>query len=214
MVTFRREDRERVATGEITVTFRLWKSAKVKAGKRYRTGLGTIEVEDVQVMAAALISKRDVPLTGCRDIGAIRDLAGEHMQTPVGPETLLYRGQFRFLGDVAPSSAPPIVADLDALTRRLAKMDRLSSRGPWTLAVLRLIEGGPRIPARILAAEMGWETPDFKAHVRRLKILGLTLSHEIGYELSELGRRYMASVSPPRRSGAARSLRTRVRSLS
>lgn len=195
MVTFRREDRGRVAKGEITVTFRLWKSAKVKAGKMYRTGLGTIAIEDVQVMPAGLISKRDVPRTGCSDIGAIRELAGEHTHTPVGPDTLLYRVQFRFLGNVAPSSAPAPVTDLDALAARLAKMDRLSSRGLWTLAVLRLIEGGPEVPARILAAEMGWETSDFKAHVRRLKALGLTLSHEVGYEVSELGRRYLASIA-------------------
>jgi hypothetical protein len=193
VVTFRREDRERVAKGEITVTFRLWKSAKVKAGKTYRTGLGTIEIQNVEVMPAALISKRDVPLTGCADIAAIRALAGEHTHTPVRPDTLLYRVQFRFLGDVAPSSAPVAVADLDALAKRLVKMDRLSSRGPWTLAVLRLIERGPHVPARILAPEMGWQTLDFKAHVRRLKALGLTVSHEVGYELSELGRHFLAS---------------------
>ena len=216
MVTFRREDRERVAKGEITVTFRLWKSAKVKAGKSYRTGLGTIEIEDVQVIPAALISKRDVPLTGCADIAAIRALAGEHTHTPVRPDTLLYRVQFRFLGDVAPSSAPAPVANLDALATRLAKMDRLSSRGPWTLAVLRLIEDGPHVPARILAAEMQWETLDFKAHVRRLKTLGLTISHEVGYEVSDLGRRYLASiaggVTPRRRSAVARSRSTPRRS--
>lgn len=216
MVTFRREDRDRVAKGDITVTFRLWKSAKVKAGKAYRTGLGTIEIEHVEGIPAALISKRDVPLTGCADIAAIRALAGEHTHTPVGPDTLLYRVQFRFLGDVAPRSAPAPLVDLDALATRLAKMDRLSSRRPWTLAVLRLIEDGPHVPARVLAAEIGWQTLDFKAHVRRLKTLGLTISHEVGYEVSDLGRRYLASiagaVSPRRRSAAARSRSTPRRS--
>lgn len=218
MVTFRREDRARVANGEITVTFRLWKTAKVKAGKLYRTGLGTIEVEDVALIPAALISRRDVPLTGCRDIPAIRVLAGSHTHTPVGPDTLLYRVQFRFLGDVAPSSHLAAGVDLDALTQHLAKMDRVSSRGLWTLAVLRLIEDGPHVPARILAADLGWETLDFKAHVRRLKRLGLTISHEIGYELSPLGRRYLASIrseiSQPRRAGAVRSPRMPRRSRS
>lgn len=216
MVTFRREDHERVAKGEITVTFRLWKSAKVKARKTYRTGLGTIEIEDVQVIPAALISKRDVPLTGCADIAAIRALAGEHTHTPVRPDTLLYRVQFRFLGDVAPSSAPTPATDLDALATRLAKMDWLSSRGPWTLDVLRRIEGGPRIAARILAVETGWPTLEFKTHVRRLKALGLTVSHEVGYELSELGRRYLASIdraaNQRRRAASERSRRTPARS--
>jgi hypothetical protein len=208
VVAFRREDRARVASGEITVTFRLWKTAKVRAGKRYRTGPGTIEIEDVQVMPAGLISKRDVPLTGCHDVEAIRELAGE---PPVGPETLLYRVQFRFLGDVAPSAARPPIASIEALGERLAKMDRLSRRGPWTLAVLRAIDAGPRVPARMLAAQLGWETLDFKSHVRRLKALGLTISHDVGYEFSEVGRRYLRSarrVSRRPRSGGERSPRT------
>ncbi len=214
MVTFRREDRERVAAGEITVTFRLWTTAKVKAGKAYRTGIGTLEIDDVQVMPAGMISSRDVPRSGCRDIRAIWELAGEHANTIVGPDTVLHRVQFRFLGDVAPSAAPTASLDLDALAKRLTRTDALSSRGPWTLDVLRLIESAPHVPARILAAGIGWETLDFKARVRRLKALGLTISREIGYELSELGRQYLASLNPPRRSGSARSPRTRARSRS
>ena len=73
-------------------------------------------------------------------------------------------------------------------------MDRLSSRGAWTTQILSLIEDGPRVPARVLAAELGWQTLDFKANVRKLKALGLTISHEVGYELSELGERYVASI--------------------
>lgn len=209
---FRREDRERVAAGEITVTFRLWKTAKVKAGKAYRTGIGTLEIDDVQVMPAGMISKGDVPRSGCGDVRAIWELAGEHTNTVVGPNTLLHRVQFRFLGDVAPSSAPTPIANLNALAKRIARMDARSTLGPWTLQVLRLIERGPHVPARILAAEMQWETLDFKPRVRRLKALGLTISHEIGYELSDLGRDLLASLSPPRRSGSARSPRTRARS--
>jgi hypothetical protein len=30
--------------------------------------------------------------------------------------------------------------------------------------------------------------------VRRLKSLGLTTSHEVGYEISDLGRRYLESI--------------------
>lgn len=98
MLSFRREDRERVANGEITVTFRLWKSPKVKAGKRYATGFGTVEIEDVSVIPAALVTKDDVAPSGLLDIEAIWELAGEHTKTIVGSGTLLYRVQFRYLG--------------------------------------------------------------------------------------------------------------------
>ena len=214
MLSFRREDRERVARGEITVTFRLWKTPKVKPGKLYPTGFGTVEIEDVHVIPAALVTKKDVRPSGCGSIKAIWELAGEHTHTDVGPDTLLHRVQFRFLGDVPPHSARAPVEDLDELARRLQKMDRLSSRGPWTIDVLRLIDAGPHVPARVLAADLGWETLDFKAHVRRLKALGLTVSHEIGYELSDLGRRYVAATTtpPPPAAAARRSPRTRPRS--
>jgi hypothetical protein len=195
MVSFRREDRERVARGEITVTFRLWRSAHVKAGKAYPTGFGTIHVDDVQVIPAALVSAEDVAPSGCASVQAIWELAGEPTQTRVLSDTLLHRVQFRFMGNAAPSSAVALETDMDRLRERLQKMDRLSSRGAWTLKTLRLIESGPGVPARLLAAELGYETQDFKANVRKLKGLGLTISHEVGYELSDLGRRYLALSS-------------------
>jgi hypothetical protein len=212
MLTFRREDRERVARGEITVTFRLWKSAKVRAGKTYRSGFGTIAVDAVDVIPAALVSKRDVRPSGCDSVQAIWESAGEHTGTRVGPDTLLHRVQFRFLGDVRPDSAPGRALDPNAVVTRLAKMDRLSARGPWTVEVLRIIERSPHVPARILAAELDWERLDFKAHVRRLKALGLTISHEIGYEISDQGKRVLAAASGLPAAGAPRSPRTRPRS--
>lgn len=192
---FRREDRERVANGEITVSYRLWRTAKVKAGKSYRTPLGTIAIDDVQVIPAAMIARRDVRLAGCKSIAEIRDLAGDHTKTNVADDTLLHRVQFRFLGDVAPAPAATRVLDLEELAMRLAKMDKRSPRGAWTRAVLQSIDAQPKVPARILCDQLDWERLDFKAHVRKLKALGLTISHEVGYELSDTGRRYLAAVN-------------------
>jgi hypothetical protein len=96
---FRQQDRERVARGEITVTYRLWKSAHVKAGTTYETGFGKVGVDDVQVMPAALVPEDDVAPSGCADVASIWALAGEHTGATVTPDTLLHRVQFRFLGD-------------------------------------------------------------------------------------------------------------------
>lgn len=106
MLMFRQPDRERVARGEITVTYRLWKSAHVKAGKTYEAGFGKVAVDDVQLLPAALVPEGDVPATGCADVAAIWALAGDHTGATVTPDTLLYRVQFRFLGgvDVPPPS--------------------------------------------------------------------------------------------------------------
>ncbi len=45
---FSRELRARVLSGDITVTFRLWRSPKVKVGGRYQVGPGQIEVDSIE----------------------------------------------------------------------------------------------------------------------------------------------------------------------
>ena len=61
---FRKEDRDRVAAGGVTLTYRLWKSPHVKAGKVYATGFGEALVESVDLLPAALIDEDDLALTG------------------------------------------------------------------------------------------------------------------------------------------------------
>jgi hypothetical protein len=73
-------------------------------------------------------------------------------------------------------------------------MDRSSSRGPWTGAVLGLIADRPAVVSTVLAQAIGWERPDFKLHVRRLKALGLTFSLDVGYRLSPRGESYLRSM--------------------
>jgi len=70
-------------------------------------------------------------------------------------------------------------------------MDRSSSPGPWTGAVLALIADRPGVVSTDLAEAVGWERQDFKLHVRRLKELGLTLSLDVGYQLSPRGKSYL-----------------------
>src|SRR5438477_13047022 len=96
MLMFRVEDRDRVAMGEITVTYRLWKYAHVKAGKTYPTGFGEAQIESVDLIPAALISQDDLHPAGCNSIEEVWRSA-EHGNTVVTADSLLYRVQFRFL---------------------------------------------------------------------------------------------------------------------
>jgi hypothetical protein len=118
MVSFRKEDRERVAEGEITVTFRLWGRPKVKPGNVYQTGFGAIEVEDVRIIPAALVTEDDVAPSGCGSIEAIWALAGEHTKTHVTPDTMLTRVQFRFLREAPAKTAPKKVNQAPRARRR------------------------------------------------------------------------------------------------
>jgi hypothetical protein len=193
-MSFSAHDHGRVASGEITVSFRLWKYAHVKAGKTYRSGFGgQLEVLAVDLMPAALVSQSDVRLTGCTDVAHVWRLAGEHTGTSVTPDTLLYRVEFRYLP--AGPSQDEADADIPAILAKLRRMDALSRHGPWTMETLRLIERHPGMRARDLATMAGREElAPFKADVRKLKYLSLTRSLEIGYELTDLGRRLLANA--------------------
>jgi hypothetical protein len=102
MLMFRPEDRARVARGEITVSYRLWKYAHVKPGKTYPTGFGVVAIDDVQQVPATLISPEDLGPAGCATLEEVWHSA-EHGNTHVGPETMLFRVEFRFLGETPPN---------------------------------------------------------------------------------------------------------------
>ena len=54
-----------------------------------------------------------------------------------------------------------------------------------------------------LAETLGWDRPEFKLQVRRLKALGLTISLDVGYRLSPRGEAYLAWVRSRNRSDTA-----------
>ena len=116
------------------------------------------------------------------------DLRGE-------PGTPVYEIVFH-CGGADPRDALAADAALDdaavaEITTRLDRLDRASTSGPWTRAVLRAIAERPAVRAGDLAASFGRETQPFKLDVRKLKALGLTISLDVGYRLSDRGRAYL-----------------------
>ena len=66
-------------------------------------------------------------------------------------------------------------------------MDARSKTGDWTRTVLLIIEAHPMTAAAELAVRTGFKKDWLKLNVRKLKNLGLTISHQPGYELSPRG---------------------------
>ena len=66
-------------------------------------------------------------------------------------------------------------------------MDARSKHGAWTQPTLEAIANSPGTRAGDLAAAQSRETPKFKTDVRKLKAMGLTISLEVGYQLSPRG---------------------------
>lgn len=197
---FRKRDKEAIARGELTLTFRRWRRPQAKVGGRYRAGEQVIEVTSVEQVDPEAITIADAQSAGHDSPAAVLDSIRQSQRRSADSDAPIYRVAFRCLGSRPdPRSALAADTSLDAeelggLIDRLGKMDARSSRGAWTRATLEAINAAPGRRAPDLAAEQGCETARFKADVRKLKSLGLTISLDVGYRLSPRGQVVLDAV--------------------
>jgi hypothetical protein len=193
-VQFEPRLRQGIHDGSITLAFRRWRRCQVVAGHHYRTGLGMVLAETVDVVEPADITPAQARDAGFDSVQAVvDDLRGD-------PALPLYRIRFRPLDTPDPRNELAATATLTeseaaAIAARLERMDRASKRGPWTMQVLTHIASQPGVSSALLAPELDWERADFKQHVRRLKALGLTISLDVGYRISPRGAAYLAAAA-------------------
>jgi len=91
-VEFSPELREGVLAGDITMSVRLWQRPRVRAGGRYRVGIGEIEVDAVELVPFSTVSASDVDRCGEPDREALRRRAAH--AGPIDDATLVYRIEF------------------------------------------------------------------------------------------------------------------------
>lgn len=182
--------RDEILAGEVTLTFRRWRRRQAVPGNTYRTFIGRIAVDAVDVVEPDDITAADARRAGYDSPEALlAAVAGD-------PELPLYRVAFHVDDSPDPRTVLAHDADLDdddraEIDRRLDRLDARSSHGAWTRTTLHLIADRPGVRAPDLAASLGRETAPFKVDVRKLKNLGLTESLPVGYRLSPRGRAYL-----------------------
>lgn len=183
---------ERIATGDITVAFRMWRRPTVKVGGTLKTSVGVLAIESVTPITPKAITDADAKRAGFANRAeVIADLVDQ-------ADATLYRIEFKLAGEdprIALREDSDLSAtDLQALTKKLNAMDAAAIRAdesPWTRATLKLIAKNDGVRAGDLAAELGVEKEVFKVRVRRLKNLGLTESLGTGYRLSPRGASFL-----------------------
>jgi hypothetical protein len=84
--------REGVASGEITLSIRLWSRPKVKLGGRYATAGVVIEIDSVELLPFAAVTTTDMRHAGERDRESLRSRAAH--AGPINDDTLVYRIEF------------------------------------------------------------------------------------------------------------------------
>ncbi|HKF16884.1 MAG TPA: hypothetical protein VKF14_06815 [Candidatus Dormibacteraeota bacterium] len=186
---FERRLRDGIREGTITMAFRRWRRCQVVPGRRYRTGDGFVEVVRVDEVEPPSITELEAHEAG---YSSRAELLGDLRGSAEWP---VYRLGLRRVDEADPrqqlaDSDQLTAIDVDGIERALDRLDG-ATRAPWTRAALGAIAAHPGVRAADLAATLGFEVIGFKANVRKLKALGLTISLAVGYRLSPRGRAYL-----------------------
>ncbi len=177
---------DQIKAGAVDTLFRRQKRPTVKTGGTLRTRIGLLDIVLIERIELDDITKRDAKRGG---FDSVDDVVAALTQKPDGD---FYRVRVR-VGGVDPRvvlrEQPNLsAAEVADVRERLARLDARSPHGAWTHRFLTMIADEPHVRAPDLADSIGWETKPFKDNVRKLKGLGLTISHSPGYELSPRGR--------------------------
>jgi hypothetical protein len=183
---FRVSELQNIKAGKITVAFRKWKKAGVLNGSRLRTAMGVIEISSVSPIASGEITNIDAVNAG---FDSLENLLKALNRIAEGT---IYKIELHYYSDdprIKLSHQAEIGdEDFELLKKKLRRLDSYSKDGKWTLSVLKAINDNPRLRAADLAIMMNKEKDPLKIDIRKLKNLGLTISHEIGYTISPLGK--------------------------
>jgi hypothetical protein len=204
VLLFQKRFHQGLVDGSITLTVRRWEKPHVKPGGRYRVHpIGVVQVDAVSLVRDDELTEADARAAGFESVAELT------AWLKPGPQAL-HRVVLHHAGDgdrVEIATDDHLSEDdVAELQKRLARLDRKS---PWTLKTMRLIARHPRVAASKLARKVKRETAPFKVDVRKLKKLGLTMSFEVGYELSPRGRRFLQLSGARASSGAASPTRAR-----
>jgi len=179
----RRETLDGIVLGEVTLAFRRWKRAGVKAGGRQRTGHGAVRIGAVEIVDLQGLTETDARASGFASLAALKKMLGPDNGDPV------YRIE---LTGIDPDERVALrdEAELSAAewTALHSRFERWNKAAPGYFAsILAAIRDKPAVVSTVLARSLGVEKLKFKQDVRKLKELGLTESLEVGYRLSPRG---------------------------
>ena len=182
---------DEIKAGNISVIFRRWKRAGVKAGGTQMTQRGVLGIDSVKVVTEKQITEKDARAAGFES-------KKELLADLYDRDEDIYRIGVHWVGEdprkALRSNDKLSANEIDEIIEKLKKLDQNSQRGNWTHLYLQMIHDQPNTHAKILAESIGLTIPTFKPWVRKLKALGLTESLRPGYRLSPRGERVLEAL--------------------
>lgn len=190
---FKQHHLEGIKAGDITLAFRKWKRPAVKPGSLLKTAVGQVEIHDISEIRMDEITDSDALQAGFQSLNELNQLLKKV------PDGVLYRIELSY------HSPDPRIAlrsqtklsefAYEEIKTKLDRLDRYSKTGNWTHGTLEAIKENPKLKAADLALLLGKEKEWLKLNIRKLKNLGLTISHQPGYEISPLGEEFLRMTS-------------------
>lgn len=181
-----------IKSGTISLAFRKWEKASVKRGSIVKTAIGLIEIVGITTINEDKITSNDVLRAGFQNKeqllkslrqnnkGSIYKIAvryyAEDPRIELREQTILSNKEYL------------------ELKEKLARLDKHSRQGHWTGSVLLTIRDNPHRKAIEISKLTNLEKEWLKLNIRKLKNLGLTISHHVGYELSPLGKTFIEKL--------------------
>ncbi|MEM8892661.1 MAG: hypothetical protein AAGD28_32070 [Bacteroidota bacterium] len=189
---FKQKDLQRIKGGEIKLAFRKWKARKAKEGSLIKTSIGELRILAVDEIEESEISENDAKAAGFNSKKDLLEILQKRKEGSLYKIALAYHGEdpriaLRNQSEISPE-------EFEQLKTKLEKMDARSKSGPWTLEILRAIHKNPELRAADLAALTAREKDWLKPNIRKLKNLGLTISLEVGYRISNRGEAFLSMI--------------------
>ncbi|NNE16455.1 MAG: hypothetical protein HKN51_15850, partial [Saprospiraceae bacterium] len=172
---------KKIKDGKVSLAFRKWNNARVKKGSNIKTAVGLINIIDINKISLKDLSESEAIKAGYDNL--------EELQNELtSREGNLYKISLKYHSEdprIALRNKSDLTKkDFEELKNKLDRFDKFSKSGDWTLDVLKTISSNPKLKAGELALILGKEKSWLKTNIRKLKNLGLTISHEVGYSIS------------------------------
>lgn len=178
-----------IKSGKVSLAFRKWQKASVKAGSLIHTSIGLVEITEIVTVDENDITDEDALSAGFTNKN---QLLKSFTYNNTGTIFKIYLGYHSPDPRIKLREQTELtVQQFKDLKMKLERLDKYSRQGNWTENVLLAIKDNPNLHAKGIATLTGFEKEWLKLNVRKLKNLGLTISLTTGYELSPLGKAFI-----------------------
>lgn len=181
-----------IKSGEITLEFRKWQKVSVKTGSLLLTSVGLLEIGKIEAVSENDISDKEAVQAGFTEKKQLLKSFTHNSTGTIFKISVRYHAEdprIKLREQTGLSEQ-----QFEELKGRLERLDLYSKQGHWTEKILLTIKDNPNLHAIGIAKLTGFEKEWLKLNIRKLKNLGLTISHNVGYRLSPLGEHFIEEL--------------------